>query len=113
MTGPEAAEERSIVSAARTLGFAVFSFAQGYRPDHSTRQTKGIPDLYLVHPKRGLRLWWETKAPGRTRTDSQERFAGIVSEAGGEVRWGDFEDFLDQLEEMGFPLEGRAMGGVG
>jgi hypothetical protein len=61
---PEAIVERDIVNFFRQIGCAVYKLSQGYRKERGgTRQTPGIPDLYVMHPDiPGGCLWIECKA---------------------------------------------------
>lgn len=91
-------EERAIISAAQQLGFHVYKTSQ---PQPAVGMTKGLPDLYLSHPKLELRLWWEVKREGNTPTEHQSRFAKRIQEAGGTCEWGTFDDFLEWCEARG------------
>lgn len=66
---PEASVQQRVVAIYRAAGATVCNLAQGYRPGGrrhgTTRQTKGIPDLYVFLPRRELAWWHEVKAPHR------------------------------------------------
>lgn len=102
---PEARVQRSIVRALETMGFFVSKFDQGFRRDGSTRQTRGIPDLYAVHQGWELRLWIEVKAGSNRPTPHQEAWHQKVRAAGGTVvvAWS-LEDVLEALQELGAPI---------
>jgi len=51
------------------LGVACYSLSQG----RHTRQSAGLPDLYLLHPKLGG-IWLEIKAPNGRRSGAQVVF---------------------------------------
>lgn len=64
MNHAEDREQNAIRHTAAIVGFHVYDFSQGYRHERGgTRQTPGIPDLYLVHAVDPVVLWWETKTP--------------------------------------------------
>jgi len=86
----EADVQRDVKAAYEACGCVVANFSQGYRPGGrrhgTTRQTKGIPDLYVFpplrrdqavaaqagHPVLYLAPWWhETKRPGGEQTLEQ------------------------------------------
>lgn len=60
----------------KAVGCLVANFSQGWRPGGkrhaTTRQTKGIPDLYVFPPVgRGHPFWHETKRPGGKQSPEQ------------------------------------------
>lgn len=61
--------QQRVVAIYRAAGASVCNLAQGYRPGGhrhgTTRQTKGLPDLYIFLPRRRLAWWHEVKAPDR------------------------------------------------
>jgi hypothetical protein len=77
--------QKSVVGAYEAVGCIVANFSQGYRPGGrrhgTTRQTKGIPDLYVFpplsvtyarHGSRDGRPWWhEVKHPGGDQSPEQ------------------------------------------
>lgn len=74
---PEAMVERDITAFFRQIGCAVYKLSQGYRKERGgTRQTPGIPDLYVMHPDipNGA-LWIECKAERGRVSDAQRAFA--------------------------------------
>ena len=80
----ESAISREIQALLKTLGFAVWSTEQGYRRERGgTRQTPGIPDLYVMG--HGRAFWVEVKTPKGKLRDSQELFAHECGENG--VEW--------------------------
>src|SRR5512147_2896733 len=75
---PEAQIQAAIAKLLTVAGFAVYSTSQGYRAaPGGTRMTPGLPDLYAVHPRRGLAIWIECKAPGGKLRGAQERFIAL------------------------------------
>jgi hypothetical protein len=62
--------QRAVVGFYRQVGGVVYDLAQGYRPGGrrhgTTRQTKGLPDLWVFFPHLGLVLWHEVKAVPRS-----------------------------------------------
>jgi hypothetical protein len=69
--------QRRVVALYRTVGCAVYSLSQGYRPGGprhaTTRQSKGLPDLY-VFPPTGAPWWHETKRAGGKQSPEQVGF---------------------------------------
>lgn len=63
----------------RMLGFAVYDLSQ----PRATKQTPGIPDLYVIGKNR--HLWVEVKRPGGRLTSAQEAFRKECEDAG--VPW--------------------------
>jgi hypothetical protein len=58
-----------VVATYKAAGATVCSLSQGYRPGGkrhgTTRQTKGLADLYVFLPCKRIAFWHETKAPDR------------------------------------------------
>ena len=72
---PEAEIQAGIGAMLKAAGFAVYSTSQGYRPEGGgTRTTPGIPDLYAIHPHKGLAIWVEVKAPDGKLRPAQAQF---------------------------------------
>ncbi len=106
----EAEVQRQIVQAARALGFHVYSLSQGYRPGGrrhgTTRQTKGLSDLFLVHRSRALRCWVEVKGTKTRVTPEQVVFQERVKRAGGHaIICRSVEEFRDFLTPLGLEFE--------
>ena len=76
-SSPEADIRHGIVKFLRMVGFACYDLEQN-RP---TRQTPGIPDLYVQG--KGIRFWIEVKAPGRKQTPAQLDFQRDEGDNGG------------------------------
>jgi len=99
---PEKRVQRSIVLAAEALGFVVSSFSQA----RASKQTAGIPDLFLTHPKHRFTCWIEVKAPGRKPTLEQKVWHQTAREAGNHVFVCDsVESFVTEIRKEGFPCE--------
>lgn len=101
--------QAQIRRAAEVLGFRVSDFSQGYgrgsRRNRSTRQTKGIPDLYLQHSERNLRLWIECKGERTPVTPDQSAWHERERAAGGTVAvCRSVEDFCEVLRPFGFSV---------
>jgi len=58
------------------LGCAVYALSQG----RATRQSAGLPDLWVLHPRLGG-VWIEVKAPGGRRSAAQTTFAERCAQA--------------------------------
>jgi hypothetical protein len=68
----EKAEQAEVVKRFRVCGFKVYSLSQA----RASKQTPGLPDLWLMNPARALGLWWETKRQkGGRFSDAQLEFA--------------------------------------
>lgn len=80
--------EREIVKALSKMGFFVSTLSQGYRPGGrrhaTTRQTKGIPDLYFQHPRHGTG-WLEVKGPETPVTSDQRAWHARERASAGRV----------------------------
>jgi hypothetical protein len=94
----------------RQLGGFVNDLSQGYRPGGhrhgSTRQTKGLADLYLQHTGKGLALWFETKRPSEVdgQTPEQVMFERRNKECGIPSGHGGMPEFLEALKGLGFTI---------
>lgn len=98
---PEKMIERDIILALRRLQFGVTKTSQP-RP---SMVTLGIPDLYAHHPRWGIRLWIEVKAPGNKPSDTQAAWHQAEREAGGVVLVAySVADVVDELRRLGAPL---------
>lgn len=62
--------QRAVTQFFRKAGCHVYSLAQGRK----TRQTPGLPDLYVIHPSYGA-WWFECKVPGGKLSAAQAKFA--------------------------------------
>lgn len=95
----EKEEQRVIVCMARAIGFHVYSLSQA----RSSKQTPGLPDLWLAHPARGFAGWWEAKRPvGGKRSTVQSEFAAECDAARVVCGHGDRYAFARFLEQHGF-----------
>lgn len=102
---PEAKVQRNIVQALKRLGFHVSKFDQGYRPDGSTRQTPGIPDLYALHPSWKMDLWVEVKAGSNKPTEHQKAWIRTAREAGQvAIVAYSVDEVVEALESHGAPI---------
>lgn len=90
--------QRQVKKVLALYGFTVSDFSQGYRPGGrrhgTTRQTKGIPDIYAQHPILKVRLWIEVKRPGGKVSPDQAAWAATETASGGEI-W--LIDSVDKL----------------
>lgn len=74
---PEAQLSKDVQAFLRdVVGCAVWSLEQGYRKERGgTRQTPGIGDLYVMHPRiPGGAMWVELKTPRNRLTPAQQVF---------------------------------------
>jgi hypothetical protein len=91
----EAQTQQAVRDLFERVGGFVSNLAQGYRPGGrghgTTRQTKGLADLYVQFEKRGEALWFEVKKPSNRDGQTPEQVAfqrrneacGIPSGCGG------------------------------
>ena len=99
---PEKRVQKAIVDAAEALGFVVSSFSQA----RASKQTPGIPDLFLTHPARRFTCWVEVKAPGKKATLIQRAWHQTAREAGNYVFVCDsVAGFTDDLADNGFDID--------
>jgi hypothetical protein len=82
--------ETDVVVALRRLftaiGATVYVIGEGKATRHShSRQTPGIPDLYVIHPTKGV-WWWEAKTPDGRLSEAQKQFRDRCKAARG-VTW--------------------------
>jgi len=106
---PEKRVQWQIIRALQALGCDVTSTSQPQR----AMMTPGIPDLYIRHPRWGIRLWVEVKAGRNRATPAQRAWIDAELEAGGHaiVAYG-VEDVLRELIRLGAPIEAHGLGGV-
>lgn len=67
-TAREKETQAAVVKLFRAFGCRVYNLSQARR----TKQTPGLPDLWVVHVARGLAWWWETKRPDGGRLSSAQ-----------------------------------------
>jgi len=97
----EKSVERAIIGAAEALGFYVTKLSQ----PRATKQTPGIPDLYLQHRMHRWHGWCEVKRPGGKTTPAQDVWHDCERKSGGIVIVAESVDsFVEGLEEAGFPV---------
>jgi len=71
--------QSAVVKLFRAFGCRVYSLSQA----RATKQTPGIPDLWVVHTAARLAWWWETKRPkGGRLSPAQVDFAAECDAAG-------------------------------
>jgi len=78
--------QRDVVTLYRRFGCTVCSLSQGYRPGGprhgTTRQTKGLADLRVFLPAKGLTWEHEVKRPGGEQSPEQAEFERLVTACG-------------------------------
>lgn len=97
--------QRDVMALLRGCGCRVFNLSQGYRPGGArhgtTRQTRGLPDLY-VFPPRGLAPFWcEIKRLGGTQSPEQMGFQSLCAEAGTGYIVGGVAEVVTHLRTLG------------
>lgn len=107
--------QRAVVQIYRTVRCKVYNLSQGFRPGGkrhaTTRQTKGLGDLYIIPPQVervegivvGSRLpfWHETKRIGGKVSPEQLAFQWLNEEAGIVVVIGGKQEALAHLQKLG------------
>jgi hypothetical protein len=100
--------QRRVVATLKAFGFRVFNLSQGYRPGGrrhgTTRQTKGLGDLWAMHAGSGAVLWWETKRPGGQRTSEQVQFGELCAACDVPYGFGGVAELKDLLRSLGFKI---------
>ena len=95
----EKREQAVITKMARVLGFHVYNLSQARR----TKQTPGLPDLWLAHEGKQFAGWFEAKRQvGGTRSSAQLDFACECFVAGIPYGFGDRYAFSAFLSLHGF-----------
>jgi hypothetical protein len=114
--------QRQIRTAALTIGGTVMTLGRPARADDvhkGTRQTPGLPDLYIFLPQAvrdaphscfqwpAHTLWVEVKRAGTrdTRSKAQKDFAALCAATKTPYLWGDLDTFLHYLLERGYVTE--------
>lgn len=101
--GPEARISREVQKFLKMIGGEVYSLEQGYRKERGgTRQTPGLPDLFVMFPAEQVWTWAELKGPKGKLTMHQLGFQMSCKEAGipHEV-WRDVRDAWEWARESG------------
>ena len=93
---PEKAIERMCMATYKTFGCRVIHFSQPRR----TMQTRGIPDLLLLHAKSGTWWWHEVKAPKGRQSECQVAFQRDVEACGHHYFLGGMEAALEALRTV-------------
>lgn len=93
-----------VVKFLRMNGIHVYNLSQGYRPGGprhaTTRQTKGLGDLYCLWPEHRLSWWVETKRLGGKQSPEQVIFQRVNSECGIEVVVGGLKEAVAHVERI-------------
>lgn len=79
------------------FGCIVYNFSQA----RASKQTPGIPDLRVVHRKKGVSWWHEVKSPTGTQTPEQIEFEIECELCGETYRLGGVDEALAQLRAIG------------
>jgi hypothetical protein len=91
-------EQLRIKQMAIVVGLKVYSLSQA----RASKQTPGLPDLWMADPTRCLAFWWESKRQvGGTRSDAQLTFASECEASGIPYGFGDRYDFAGWLTARG------------
>jgi hypothetical protein len=101
----EKAEEAFIRKMYQMAGCQVVSFSQ----PRASKQTEGIPDLRIYHPRLGLAWWHEVKrqsggqyyARSHRQTPAQQAFQSLVESCGEEYLMGARDVAEAKLRELG------------
>lgn len=94
-SSPEADIRRGIVKFLRMIGFAVYDLEQ----NRKTRQTPGIPDLYVQG--KGIRFWVEVKTAKGRLSEAQADFKAEEEAHGGTVHvWRSSQEAFEWYENF-------------
>lgn len=92
-------EQRIVRKMALAVGFKVYWLSQA----RDSKQTPGLPDLWLACEATGLCAWWETKRQvGGARSTAQEEFAAECIASRIPYGFGDRYEFARWLTANGF-----------
>ncbi len=70
--------DAAVVELLRGLGWRVSRFQQA----RESKITRGVPDLYAMHPRLKLAVWIELKAPDGRRSPAQAAWHQAAAECG-------------------------------
>ena len=93
--------QAAVVRCYEAFGCVVYTLSQ---PRH-TMQTPGLPDLYVMCPKRHHAFWHEVKAPGGKLRPSQVDFRRTAEACDETVIVGGLAEARAQLVKLGLALE--------
>jgi hypothetical protein len=94
----EKTEQSEVMKLFRAHGFMVYSLSQS----RASKQTPGLPDLWVVHRELPLAFWFETKRQvGGTRSSAQLDFAAECERAHVGYAFGDRHAAIEQLLTLG------------
>lgn len=89
----------------RAAGCYVANLSQGYRPGGrrhgTTRQTRGLPDLWVMCDRRRAAWWHEVKRPGGKQTPEQIHFQLLTLSCGIPYVLGGVPEAIAQLRSLG------------
>lgn len=95
----EKVEQAIIMKMARAIGMHVYNLSQA----RASKQTPGLPDLWITHESRRFAGWWETKRQvGGERSGPQIEFASECFAATVPYGFGDRYHFASWLRTNGF-----------
>lgn len=105
----EKAEQKAIADLFRAYGFTVRSLSQS----RASKQAPGLADLIVMHPGRGVALWWETKRQvGGVQSPDQVEFEADCRACGWAYRLGDRFDAARYLVNLGLAEGGDGPCGI-
>lgn len=101
--------QKAIVKLFEAVGCIVYRTSQGYRRDSGgTRMTPGIPDLWVICPRRQVAWWFEVKRPSGKRTQAQVQFAVLCAATHTRYAWGGVNEAKNFLSGLGLLEKGAA-----
>lgn len=105
----EKAEQVEIRRLAIAYGFAVYNLSQ----PRATKQTPGLPDLWLMHKRLPIACWWESKRQvGGALSAAQEEFRDDCLRTRTGYGTGDRYAFVDKLIELEVATRGAGQYGI-
>ena len=106
--------KHAVVEFYRMMGVTVWNLDQGFRPGGrrhgTTRQAKGLSDLYCTWPARGVAWWVELKRPGGELRPEQVRFRDDNARCGVTVVVGGVVEAVAHIEALRGVGAGRPSG---
>lgn len=99
---PEKALDAAVTRVLRLFGFSITRLQQ----TRASRQTAGVPDLYVVHTGYRITAWLELKAPKGRVSRTQAAWHATVAAAGGQVAVvHDVDELIEALIAFGLPAQ--------
>lgn len=92
--------QRKVCQLYEAAGAVVYNLSQA----RASKQSPGLPDLWVFHEPRELSFWHEVKRPAGSRTDAQERFLALCAATATRYVCGGVEAAKDMLRRLGLEV---------